>query len=403
MRILHVVPSYLPAWRYGGPIRSVHGLARAQFRAGDEVEVFTTDADGPGRLDVPTDRPVEIDGVQVSYFRRGFPRRQYRSPAMGEALRRRIGEFDLAHLHSVFLWPTQVAARIAAAALVPYFVSPRGMLVESLIVRRGRLRKRLWIRLVERKSLSESAGIVLQSELERQELKRLGLQLAPTYVAPNGLDFEEIASERAQPVPREIVELIDGGPYVLFLGRLTWKKGLDRLIAAMGELPKARLLVGGNDEEGLRPGLERLARSCGAAERVHFLGEVRGAAKWALLEGAAVFCLPSISENFGIAALEALAAGSPVVISQTVGLSLPEGASTAVLQVASLEPKSLATAIRSLLDSNWGSGTKRPFGEELVGASFSWAVIADRLRDFYRQQLVVSSARLAQRVGHMSP
>ena len=339
MRILHVVPSYIPAWRYGGPIRSVHGLAKAQARAGDQVEVFTTDADGPRRLDVSTDRPVEIDGVLVNYFRRDFPRRLYRSRAMGEALRRRVEEFDIAHLHSVFLWPTRVAARIAAAALVPYFVSPRGMLVESLIVRRGRVRKRLWIRLVERKSLSESAGIVLQSELERQELERLGLQLAPTCVAPNGLDLEEIVIERAQPVPLEVTQLIDGDPYVVFLGRLTWKKGIDRLIAAMRDVPEARLIVAGNDEEELRPSLERLARSSGTADRVHFLGEVRGAAKWALLEGAAVFCLPSISENFGIAALEALAAGTPVVVSPTVGLTLPNDASAALLGSPSRSPR----------------------------------------------------------------
>ena len=137
MRILHVVPSYLPAWRYGGPIRSVHGLAKAQVRAGDEVEVFTTDADGAGRLDVPTGGPVEIDGVRVNYFRRSRPRRLYRSRAMGEALRRRLREFDVAHLHSAFLWPTQAAARAAAAARVRYFVSPRGMLVQSLIAETG--------------------------------------------------------------------------------------------------------------------------------------------------------------------------------------------------------------------------------------------------------------------------
>src|SRR5271163_3211119 len=116
LRILQVVPTYLPAVRYGGPIRSVHALATSLVERGHEVHVFTTSVDGPNDLDVPTTKPVNLDGVQVRYFPVRFMRRLYWCPSLARALREEIHSFDVVHLHSVFLWPTAAAARIAKRA-----------------------------------------------------------------------------------------------------------------------------------------------------------------------------------------------------------------------------------------------------------------------------------------------
>ena len=116
MRILHVVPSYFPAVRYGGPIFAVHGLCKALAARGHEVHVFTTNVDGPGESDVPIGFPVDLDSVQVRYFPCPALRRLYWSPALGHALQCDVAKFDVVHLHSIFLWPTWVAARAAANA-----------------------------------------------------------------------------------------------------------------------------------------------------------------------------------------------------------------------------------------------------------------------------------------------
>jgi hypothetical protein len=86
MRILHVVPSYYPATRYGGTIRSVHGLCAGLASCDHDVQVLTTNVDGPGVSDVPLDRPVMRDGVAIHYCSVGLGRRLYRSPAMGRDL-----------------------------------------------------------------------------------------------------------------------------------------------------------------------------------------------------------------------------------------------------------------------------------------------------------------------------
>src|SRR5882762_10400101 len=100
MRLLHVVPTYLPAVRYGGPIFAVHGLCQALVARGHEVEVFTTNIDGPGNSPVSVGIPVSVDGVQVRYFSCPLVRRLYWAPALGRRLRHEIGKFNAVHLHS---------------------------------------------------------------------------------------------------------------------------------------------------------------------------------------------------------------------------------------------------------------------------------------------------------------
>lgn len=372
MRLLHVVPTYIPAWRRGGPIRSVHGLARALVERGHEVTVFTTDVDCEGR--VPTDRPVPLDGVAVRYFPVRFPRRLYHSPAMRRALQAEIGRFDVVHLHSVFLWPTLAAARAAERAGVPYVVSPRGMLVRELLQRRGRLRKTAWLRLFERRTLARAAALHATSELEAEELRCLGLTLPPIAVVPNGVETPEEAGD----VPASVA----GEPYFLFLGRLSWKKGLDRLVRALPGVPDASLAVAGPDEEGTRARIGYLAREAGSADRIVFLGEVHGGEKAALLRHAVALVLPSYSENFGNVVLEAMAAGRPVVVTPEVGLAeivRREGAGL----VVEGDPEPLAAALNQLLRAPRSADEMGQRGARAARRLFGWDTIARETEGLY--------------------
>lgn len=379
MRLLHVVPTYAPAWRHGGPILSVHGLCRALAARGHEVTVFTTDVHGDGRLEVPLAQPVVLDGVTVWYFPVRWAR-LYVSPALGRAVRRRMNGFDLLHLHSVFLWPTSAAARAAEKAGVPYLVSPRGMLVPDLIARRGRLRKRAWMLLAERRTLERAAALHATSELEAAEMARLGLHLPPVFMVPNGVDLPA----------RDDGDGGDGGehgeprePFLLFLGRVSWKKGLDRLIPALAKCPGAILKIAGNDEEGLRPELERLAAEAGVGGRVAFLGAVDGEEKASLLRRAAALVLPSRSENFGNAVLEAMAAGCPVAVTREVGLASTVAETGAGIVVES-EPELLGEALRKLLADEAGRREMGGRGARAAAERFGWPAVAREMETHYR-------------------
>jgi glycosyltransferase involved in cell wall biosynthesis len=380
VRVLHVVPSYIPAWRYGGTIHAVHGQCKGLVRSGLDVHVYTTNVDGAGDSDVPLERPVDLDGVKVTYFPSTRMRRLYYSPRMAAALRGRVGEFDLLHLHSVFLWPTWAAARRARTAGVPYIVAPEGMLVRELIRRKSRLVKTLWINLIERRSLREAAGIHTTSPRELEEFQGFGFDAVKPFLIPHGIDLSDLAPPSSKPpAPSEGMRA-----RILFLGRISWEKGLDRLIPAMAHLNEVELVIAGNDESGQTESLKELARQAGLLDRVSFIGPVHGEEKWKLLRGASLTVLPSYSENFGMAALEAMAVGRPVVVTPEVGLATMVAEADSGIVVPG-EPESLGPAIDRLLRdqellSRMGANARRAIEEK-----FTWESIAAQLRRRYEE------------------
>src|ERR1700719_1681256 len=297
MRILQVVPTYYPAVRYGGPIFAVHGLCRALAARGHELHVFTTNVDGPGITATPVATPVDLDGVQIRYFPCPLVRRPYWSPALGQALRHQIGKFDLVHLHTVFLWPTWAAARAARNVGIPYVLSPRGMLVKDLIARRSRLAKSAWIRLIERANIERAAALHLTSQLEGAEVERFGWQLPRLAVSPNAID--EPLSQNGK-IASDVEAITSQQPLVLCLGRLSWKKGLDRLLRAFACTETGTLGIVGTDDEKFAPQLAKLAADLKIANRVRIVPRtVAGFDKERLFAAAQIFVLPSYSENFG--------------------------------------------------------------------------------------------------------
>jgi glycosyltransferase involved in cell wall biosynthesis len=175
--------------------------------------------------------------------------------------------------------------------------------------------------------------------------------------------------------------VIDQGPYVLFLGRINWKKGLDRLIESMPHAPRVRLIVAGNDEDGYQPALESLATRYGVLDRVAFAGPVYGADKAALIERARALVLPSYSENFGNVVLEAMAAGRPVVVSAAVGLSdlVRESGCGIVIDGGA---EQLGTAIARLA-ADTSTGNEMGRRGSAAAERYSWSSVAAQMEALY--------------------
>jgi glycosyltransferase involved in cell wall biosynthesis len=392
VNILQVIPTYLPAWRHGGPALAVHGLSRALTAAGHRVSVFTTNVHGDTLLDVDPGAPVDRDGVEVRYFPVSGPSRLGRSPVMKRELNATIEAFDVLHLHSVFLAFTSSAARVAEKADKPYVLAPRGMLVPELLRSRGRLRKSLWLRAVERRTIERASAIHVTTELEAADLERMALDLPPVHVVPNGVNVDALLADRSMAPSAAIESAIAAGPYFLFLGRISWKKGLDRLIPWIAGLEGARLLIAGNDEERLQPDLEQQARERGAADRIRFCGPVHGADRAALLAGALALLLPSYSENFGNVVIEAMALGAPVVVTPEVGLAATVADEGAGLVVPG-EAEAWAGALTRLRSDPEARTTMGRRGLEAARRGFDWARVAAAMVDVYRA--AVSTPRAA--------
>jgi glycosyltransferase involved in cell wall biosynthesis len=384
LKVLHVVASYWPAVRYGGTIASVHGLCKALAVRGHDVHVFTTSVDGSADSDVPHGVPVDVDGVKVWYFRSPHLRRVYRSPALGTALNDHVREFDVVHTHAVFLWPMWAAARAATRAGVPYVLSPRGMLEKGLIARKSRLLKALWIALVEKRNLQRAAAIHVTSGREATELAAFGFDLPSVVEVPNGVDWEGEGGP-VVPLSPAIREIVGGPPYVLFLGRVSWKKGLDRLIRAVPHMPAAlRVVIAGNDEEGLQPGLERQAEELKVSGRFVFTGGVAGVDKQALLGHARVLVLPSYSENFGNVVVEAMAAGCPVIVTPEVGLASVVEAASVGWVVDGDDAQAFGARISELAGDEALRREMAGRGRLVAQRDYSWDQVAQRMESIYR-------------------
>ena len=384
MRLIHVTPTYLPAVRYGGPIVAVHGLCAALAARGHEVEVFTTSIDGPRDSDVPHDAPVVRDGVKIRYFRSPILRRLSWAPELATALRTEIGSADIVHLHSVFLWPTAVAARLARRRGIPYVVSPRGMLVKALVARRHSLLKRAWLGLIERRNIEAAAAIHVTSRIEAAELDKFGLRLPRVAAIPNGIDDCDAATGAPSD---DVAGLAKLQPLVLSFGRLSWVKRLDRLIEAFARTDCGNLAIVGTDDEGLAPRLRETAERLGVARRVHLVPRtVTGADKEFAFGAASGVVLASLSESFGNVGIEAMQRGLPVIATPGTGISelLRESGGGIVVEP---EPAALAGAIERIVRDAALAARLGAAGQDFVRRHYRWADVAERMEALYSSLL----------------
>jgi glycosyltransferase involved in cell wall biosynthesis len=382
MRILHVVPTYLPATRYGGPIVAVHSLCRALAARGHAVEVFTTSIDGPLDTAVPYDRSVMLDDVKVRYFASRRLRRLSYAPSLMQSLHDEISGADIVHLHSAFLWPTWRAARLSHERHIPYVVSPRGMLVKKLIASRNRLIKSVWIALIERSNLEQASAIHATSAIEAEEIRKFGWRLPRIAVVPNGVDAIEQEARQDAPAA-DIAALAGQQPLVLFFGRLAQVKGLDRLLRAFAHTKRGMLAIVGNDYEGLATSLSEMARQLKIDDRVRIVPRtITDAEKECMFDAARVFVLPSYSESFGNVVLEAMQRGLPVIVTPEVGAAEVVKESGGGL-VAGGDAQSLGAAIERLTADAAKSAAMGEAGRRHVGERYGWSSVAARMEALY--------------------
>jgi glycosyltransferase involved in cell wall biosynthesis len=211
----------------------------------------------------------------------------------------------------------------------------------------------------------------------------LGLR-APGVVIPNGVNLAEFDPPPDAALFRRRLPALSGRPYILFLGRLHYKKGLDHLAEAFrivaGQLPDVHLVVAGPDD-GARDDLEARVAAAGLVNRVHIPGPIYGPAKLSCVAGAACFCLPSRQEGFSVAILEALACGTPVVVSTEC--HFPEVAEVGAGEIVPLDTDALAAALNRVLADPARRARMGKAGRELVAAQFTWPRIAERCIDTY--------------------
>lgn len=289
---------------------SVSMLSENLAGAGIETEVYTTTANGKQELDVPVDKPIDVDGVTVTYFKRQTKDHSHYSPQLFRKLKREAKSFDLVHVHAWWNLVSLFSCAIAIRRGVPVLLSPRGTLSPYSFQNRSVGVKWLIHRFFG-KSLLEKCAIHVTSERERRAIEALfrpkSITVLPNFVK---LPARRIFQEREISDPFRLI----------FFSRIEEKKGLDLLIRALPLLKeKYMLTVAGDGDQGYIAQLKSVASELGVYQHIIWPGFL-GEDKFEVLQRHDLFVLPSYDENFGNSVIESLSVGTPVLISEHVGL-----------------------------------------------------------------------------------
>jgi glycosyltransferase involved in cell wall biosynthesis len=381
MRVLHVIPSVSPV--HGGPSQAILDIERALSARGIDVTTVTTDDDGDNRkLKVPCWVPVATPYATRWYFPRTTQFFKV-SIGLGRWLRKNLATFDIVHSHALFSFAPVVSAFIAQHTGVPYVLRPLGVLANYGMTKHHPTLKRISFAMIERRLIRQASAVHFTSLAEQTEAELLGLN-CQSVVIPLGVDVTMVPNKDRAPVDER-------APLnLLFLSRIEPKKNLENLLQAL-RLVRAKkfdvtLSIAGDGSPNYVASLQSLARKLEVAAHVDWLGYVDRTGKSEILGAASAFVLPSYSENFGIAVMEALAAGLPCLVARGVALSTEvEKAGAGILIGTS--PDEIAAGIEKLVRAPGEIAGMSAAASALASNSFSLDTMGQRLEALYRSIL----------------
>lgn len=362
-------------------------MEQALRATGASVEIATTDDDGRDRHNgKPLGVVVHEGGGARRYFRKRIEFYKV-CPAFALWARKRVTDYDIIHIHALFSFTSVVAAWAARRAGVPYVLRPLGTLTSYGITQRRPWLKRLSLALLEGPALKAAAAVHFTSDVEWKEATDCRVPMRGVVV-PLGIEHAQ-ASDPAV-VLRRFPELI-GFRYIIFLSRLDPKKNLEGLLHAFKEcrdaLPDVKLLVAGSGDPQYERSVRALSEKLGLVGSVVWAGHVAGELKASALAGAEIFALPSYSENFGIAAAEALMAGLPCLLGEGVAIAgdvVAAGAGVAVQP----EARSIAEGLVKLLTGHALREEMSAKARALAQDKFSVGTMSGRLMQLYEMLLL---------------
>lgn len=325
LKILHITPSYKPAYIYGGPIQSVGKLCEELsknkeqgVKNKDNIQVFTTTANGNKELIVKTGKQQIIDGVPVTYFKRWTKDHSHFSPGLLTHLRSEIrrcaqGDKLVIHIHAWWNMVSVLSCLVAKWYRVPVILSPRGMLTAYTRTNRNSIAKKIIHRSIG-KRLLQYCNIHATSDQEQADILEI-VQPKSITVIPNLVNLAEGRDQIVQSEAGDFFKLI-------FLSRIDEKKGLELLFEALStvEIPWA-LTIAGSGEESYLKSLKQKAESLKIDDRINWVGQVSNEDKFEILANHDLLVLTSRNENFANVVIESLSVGTAVLISNKVGLA----------------------------------------------------------------------------------
>jgi glycosyltransferase involved in cell wall biosynthesis len=394
MRITYVIPYFAPAWGYGGPPRVAFDMARHLVARGHQVDVLTTDAfDAKHRLERSEET---MDGVLIHRDRNLNNRwasqfKVFLPFGFEHTFREHVLKSDVIHLFDFRTFQNAVAVQwLRRSGAPPYVLSAFGELPRATGVKRPI--KAVYDLVFGFRLLRDAARVLAQTPQEADEYHRFGCPLEQIRQLPLAVSLDELASAPPPGCYRAQLGISPTERVILFLGRIHEYKGLDLLIRAFAEISPSRsdvrLVIAGRDD-GFLAAARALAARLTEPGRVLFPGPIYGADRFGAYHDADVFAItPTHAEQTSLAALEACAVGTPVLVTEQAPIPGLEAAQAGLSVPAQLP--AVASALTNLLDrhdrSEMGSRARA-----LVRDHFSWTTVTGVLESIYAEVVTPNS------------
>ena len=314
MRILQVTARYYPELQFGGPPQKIHDLSRGLVQRGHQVQIVTLHS---GQHSAWREAHEGIDVCYLSWIGAGT----WQVPLGLSTLTEEVRRADVIHCYGLYNLLCPAAACLADRRGRPVVLEPLGMYVPRTGHQRA---KRLYHGLITSRMVERAAKVIATSPTESEELADL-VETERLVLRRNGIDLELFRHLPRGGAFRADHGIEEGERIILYLGRISPIKNLEQLVQAFGQadLDRARLVLGGPMlEAGYARRLGALISDLDLANRVSLVGPLYGKAKLSALAAADLFVLPSLFESYGLAAAEAVAAGVPVLLTETCGLAM---------------------------------------------------------------------------------
>ncbi len=376
MKILHVTQFFSPV--HGGSAEVPYQLSKELAKRGHEVAVYTSD------FMLSQDYIDSIPEVRVHYFKTWSRRANfYVTPDMMKEAKRGIRHFDIIHMHNYRSFQNMVVAHYAKAYGIPYVLQAHGS--ATTFFQKGWL-KRTFDAIWGYRILKDASKVIAVTSTEAEQYKSLGISEDKIELVRSGIELSQFNDLPERRGFRKKHGLNDNEKIILYLGRIHKIKGLDLLAKAFAGLSKkldeAKLVIAGPDD-GYLSSLKKLTADLDISDKVLFTGPLYEREKLGAYVDADVYVLPSSYEIFGIAGLEAMACGIPVIVTDRCGIAdVIDGQAGLVVPY---HKEQLSNAILRVLGDD---KIRSQFGEKakiLVREKFNWQKITNQLESIYRR------------------
>ena len=313
MRILNIC-AY--TWAIGGPARIIYDHTTVALSQGHQVTILSPISPNDKVYPVPEGAEIVVclRSTPISNFFPEFSIDAYKY------LKKHINDFDVVHCHGIFHFGSN--APFLFKNNVAKVITIHGLL-DKWALKHGFWKKKLFSFLLQKRLLAQADLIQINNRDELTDLnKYLGFQHQNIAIVPNGMQLAELANLPPKNIFRNQFKLPTDKKIVLFMGRLNIKKGLDLLLPAFKKYTETyndALLVIAGPDDGYQIETESFIEKYNLRNQIIIVGMLTGEAKKAALADATIFALPSYSEGFSIAALEAMTAGVPALVSNRIG------------------------------------------------------------------------------------